>query len=280
MDGQKQGPTVQQADGSDVVPCRPRADMMRAMSIRRPADGHPEPPGDRSWTEPAAAPMECTIVDVFAESPLTGNQLAVIRRCAHLDSATMQAVAREMNFSETTFVMEERSGEARVRIFTKDRELPFAGHPTLGTAWVLGRDRGCYTLELAGGRVPVTFEDGVAWMEPPAVKMGALLEGSTAASLLGLDESEIDERYPCRFATVGPWFLLVGVRTLDALQRVVIDRAVYEEIASGGWLSLFVFTQEAYNEDADVAARMLTFHGTLHEDPATGSANTAFAAHL
>lgn len=224
--------------------------------------------------------MDCTIVDVFAERPLTGNQLAVIRRCAHLDSAAMQAVAREMNFSETTFVTEERSGEASVRIFTKDRELPFAGHPTLGTAWVLGRDRDCYTLELAAGRVPVTFEDGIAWMEPPPVSMGDLLDGPRAAALLGLDESEIDSRYPCRFITIGPWFLLVGVRTLDALRRVAIDSGVYDDVSSGGWLSLFVFTKETYNEDADIAARMLTFHGTLHEDPATGSANTAFAAHL
>ena len=118
--------------------------------------------------------MRCSIVDVFAERPLAGNQLAVVRDCAHLDSASMQAIAREMNFSETTFVLEEREGEARVRIFTPDRELPFAGHPTLGTSWVLGRDRGAYTLDLAARkRVPVTFEaDGVVWMEPPAVDLG------------------------------------------------------------------------------------------------------------
>ena len=210
--------------------------------------------------------MDCTIVDVFAERPLTGNQLAVIRGCSDLDTVAMQAIAREMNFSETTFVMEERSGEARVRIFARDRELPFAGHPTLGTAWVLGRDRGCYTLELAAGRVQVTFEDGVAWMEPPAVRMGDSLDGPRAAALLGLEEGEIDSRYPCRFATIGPWFLLVGVRTLAALRRVVINPAIYDDIASGGWLCPFVFTEEAYNEDADFGARMLTFHGTLHEE--------------
>ena len=101
-----------------------------------------------------------------------------------------------MNFSETTFVMEERSGEARVRIFTKDRELPFAGHPTLGTAWVLGRDRDCYTLELAAGHVPVTFEDGIAWMEPPAISMGDVVDRPRAAALLGLDEIEIDRPLP------------------------------------------------------------------------------------
>ena len=226
------------------------------------------------------AGMDCSIVDVFAERALTGSQLAVIRRCAHLDTVAMQAIAREMNFSETTFVVEERCGEARVRIFTRDRELPFAGHPTLGTAWVLGRDRGSYTLALAAGRVPVTFEDGVVWMQPPPVAMGEAVDRSRAAALLGLDESDMDGRYPCRFATVGPWFLLAGVRSLDALRRVVVDPAVYEDVAAGDWLSLFVFTEEAYSDDAHFAAHMLTFHGTLHEDPATGSANTALAVHL
>ena len=224
--------------------------------------------------------IDCSIVDVFAERPLEGNQLAVMRHCAHLDTAAMQAIAREMNFSETTFVVEERCGEASVRIFTKDRELPFAGHPTLGTAWVLGRDRGSYTLDLAAGRVPVTFEAGIVWMQPPPVAMGEPLDPSRAAALLGLDASDLDGRYPCRFATVGPWFLLAGVRSLDALRRTAVDPGVYEDVAAGGWLCLFVFTEEPYNDDADFAARMLTFHGTLHEDPATGSANTAFAAHL
>ncbi len=224
--------------------------------------------------------MDCSIVDVFAERPLAGNQLAVIRRCAHLDAAEMQAIAREMNFSETAFVVEERPGEASVRIFTTDRELPFAGHPTLGTAWMLGRDRDSYVLDLAGGRVPVTFEDGIVWMQPPPVAMGDVVDRLRAAALLGLDESDMDDRYPCRFATVGPWFLLAGVRTLDALRRTVVDSAVYEDVSAGGWLCLFVFTEEAYGDDADFAARMLTFHQTLHEDPATGSANTAFAAHL
>ena len=225
--------------------------------------------------------MDCSIVDVFAERPLAGNQLAVVRRCAHLGNAEMQAIAREMNFSETAFVVEERSGEARVRIFTMDRELPFAGHPTLGTAWVLGRDRASYVLDLAAGRVTVTFEDDVVWMQPPPVAMGDTIDRSRAAALLGLAESDMDGSYPCRFATVGPWFLLAGVRSLEALRGAAVDPGVYEDVSSEGWLCLFIFTEEAYADDADFAARMLSFHNAmLHEDPATGSANTAFAAHL
>ena len=225
--------------------------------------------------------MDCSIVDVFAERPLAGNQLAVVRGCAHLDTAAMQAIAREMNFSETTFVVDERSGEARVRIFTPDRELPFAGHPTLGTAWVLGRDRDSYVLDLAAGRVQVTFEaGGIAWMQPPPVEFGDSLDSRRAAELLGLGRSDMDDRYPCRFATVGPWVLLVGVRTLNALRRIVIDPVVYEHLAGQGRLSLFVFSEESYNDDASFASRMLTHEKWLREDPATGSANTAFAAHL
>ncbi|MEE8244803.1 MAG: PhzF family phenazine biosynthesis isomerase, partial [Pseudomonadales bacterium] len=80
--------------------------------------------------------MKLTIVDVFAETLYAGNQLAVVEDCAHLDDATMQDIAREMNFSETTFVTARHDDRATVRIFTPTMELPFAGHPTLGTAWV------------------------------------------------------------------------------------------------------------------------------------------------
>ena len=224
--------------------------------------------------------MDCTIVDVFAESPLSGNQLAVVRGAAHLDSATMQAIALETNFSETTFVIEERSDEARVRIFTPVRELPFAGHPTIGTAWVLGRDRDSYTLDLPVGRVRVTFEaGGIAWMQPPPVEPGDTLSPQSAAALLGLSPTDIDIRYPCRFATIGPWFVLIGVKGLDALRRAAVQTHVYEDLAGTSALGVFVFTDEAYNDDAHFAARMF-HHGGLREDPATGSANTAFAAHL
>ena len=228
--------------------------------------------------EPSA--MDCSIVDVFAEQPLAGNQLAVIRGCNHLDTATMQAIAREMNLSETAFVVEERAGEACVRIFTPSHELPFAGHPTLGAAWLLGRDRDLYTLDLAAGRVEVTFEaDGIAWMSPPPVNLGERLPIQTAAALLGLAEADLESDYPCRFAMVGPWFVLSGVRTLDALRRAKVEPAVYEHLSNGDFLYVFVFSAEAYNVGADFAARMFMVRES-REDPATGSAGAAFAAYL
>ena len=127
----------------------------------------------------------------------------------------------------------------------------------------------------------MTFEaDGIAWMEPPPVDLGDVLDAPRAAALLGLEESDLDPRYPSRFATVGPWFVLIGVRTLDALRRIAVDPTVYEDVAAGGWLAIFTFAEEPYNADASFAARMLIPFNGLREDPATGSANTAFAAYL
>ena len=157
------------------------------------------------------------------------------------------------------------------------RELPFAGHPTLGTAWVLGRDRDSYTLDLLAGRVRVTFEaGGIAWMQPPPVESGDALSPQSAAALLGLTPADIDNRYPCRFATVGPWFVLIGVKGLDALRRATVQTDVYDELAGEDVLGVFVFAGETYSDDAHFAARMFHHRG-FREDPATGSANTALA---
>ena len=224
--------------------------------------------------------MNCTIVDVFAERPLSGNQLAVVRSASHLDAAAMQAIALEMNFSETTFVVDERNNEAWARIFTPTRELPFAGHPTLGTAWVLGRNRDSYTLHLKAGSVHVTFQpDGTAWMQPPPVKPGENLGVQSAAALLGLSPHDIDARFPCCFLTIGPTFALIGVKGLDVLRRARIRFDVYERLAGKDEPDVFVFTEGAYNDDAHFAARMFHERG-WREDPATGSANTAFASHI
>ena len=225
--------------------------------------------------------MHCSIIDVFAEKPLAGNQLAVVRQCGHMDTATMQAVAREMNFAETTFVVEEGDGEARVRIFTPAQELPFAGHPTLGTAWVLGRDRSVYTLDLAAGRVCVSFDaSGIAWMQPPPVTLGDALPIELAAALLGLAEEDIDQSIPGRFAEIGPRFVLICVETLDALRHARVDATIHAGIAKDAFLGVFVFAQGGYSRDADFAVRMFFNANGWREDPATGSANTAFAAYL
>ena len=226
--------------------------------------------------------MDLTIVDVFAERPLAGNQLAVVRNPGALSDAEMQAIAREMNFSETTFVTREGAGEADVRIFTPVRELPFAGHPTLGTAWVLSGGTGTCTLKLGAGSVPVAFEDGIGWMTPPPVTLGEQFDATRAADLIGLAVDDLDPAHPVRFAEVGPRFVLIGLKSLAALKAARLNGDLHARYLAEG-LSVqcvFVFTRESYGPDADYASRMFFDTGGIREDPATGSANTAFAAYL
>lgn len=223
--------------------------------------------------------MHLTIVDVFAENRYEGNQLAVVRDAGTLDQATMLAIAREMNFSETTFVTTEQQGRASVRIFTPGEELPFAGHPTLGTAWVLAQGAAEYVLDLVAGAIPVTFGDGIAWLTPPPAEFGAPLAPAVAAELIGLESSNLDLDIPPRIVRCGPSFPIVAVRNLAALQRIRVEHATQQRLGVQGFP--FVVCRGGYHADADYAARMLFFDGvTMREDPATGSANAAFAQYL
>lgn len=222
------------------------------------------------------------IVDVFAETPLAGNQLAVFTDAAGLSDAQMQAIAREMNFSETTFVVERDDVSARVRIFTPARELPFAGHPTIGTAWVLTQGERDVTLRLGMGDVPVRYREGVGWMTPPDVALGSAVPQVDAARLLQLEVDQLAECWPARFAAVGPEFLLVGVRSREVLSKAEVSYDVFRAMSANGapMHAVFLFTDDAHHTDADFAARMFFDAGGMREDPATGSANTAFAAYL
>jgi trans-2,3-dihydro-3-hydroxyanthranilate isomerase len=226
--------------------------------------------------------MKLTIVDVFAEQPLAGNQLAVVEDCADLDDQRMQDIAREMNFSETTFVVGGDEQQPHVRIFTPAQELPFAGHPTVGTAWVLTGGEGTISLNLKAGTVPVRFEDGIGWMTPPPVRLGDSFGAAKTAELINLPTAALDPDYPVRFAEVGPRFILIGVKDLASLRAAKLDgelhRAYVEE--GLGVQCVFVFTSEPYGPDADYASRMFFDTGGVREDPATGSANAAFAAYL
>lgn len=228
--------------------------------------------------------MRMHIVDVFAETRYAGNQLAVVRDCAALSDETMQTIAREMNFSETTFVVDESPTRAKVRIFTPGQELPFAGHPTIGTAWVLGHTRPAYRLELAAGNVDVTFDGagGIAWMSPPQPKLGERFAIERAAKLIGLAPNELLNDPPAQFVSIGPEFVFVGVRDLQVLRRARLDEPYFRAcMAEGlGFHAAFVFTPQAYSADADYAARVFFDANGVREDPATGSANSGFAAYL
>lgn len=223
-----------------------------------------------------------TILDVFAERKLQGNQLAVVEDAAALSTEQMQAIALETNFSETTFVTARSPGRATVRIFTPGQELPFAGHPTVGTAWLLSGGQGQITLDLAAGEVAVEFDAaGIGWMTPPPVQFQSVVSAEHAAAALGLAAGDIDGSLPVEIAEVGPRFLLVPVRNLTALRALRVNMDAVTELSdAGGRLSVFAFTFEAYEAGADIAARMFFDAAGVREDPATGSANTALAAYL
>jgi trans-2,3-dihydro-3-hydroxyanthranilate isomerase len=229
------------------------------------------------------------IVDVFTERPLAGNQLAVVLDAEGLDPASMQAVAREFNFSETTFVTssQEQGCDWRVRIFTPLYELPMAGHPTIGTAVVLrqeGRIDSEVVLELGVGPTPVAFDsEGLAWMTQPEARFGQEVEDrELLASALSLTAQDLRHDLPAQVVSCGNEFLFVPISSLEALGRMRVNMAVWEQATSimqrGG---VFGFFETARGR---VRARMFAPTMGVPEDPATGSAagplGAYFARHL
>ena len=253
-------------------------------------------------------------LDVFTDQAFHGNPLAVFPdaedNAAHLDEVMMQAIAREMNLSETVFVLEATDGRAlrRLRIFTPARELPFAGHPVVGTWNLLARreaggivphpESGTGTVrvhqEIGIGVLPVDIDfEGV---EPVRVVMtqGAFnIETSSIGSAvrrdimacLGLRDGEMDEALPVQVISTGLPFLVVPIATLDALGRCRVQDAplgeLYEKLGATGCLAFTRETRDQNNEiESQAHARMFAPADNIAEDPATGSACGALGGYL
>ncbi len=232
-------------------------------------------------------------VDVFAESKYAGNQLAVIRNAAGLKDDEMQQIALEMNFSETTFILadEEREGGYDVRIFSLEEELPFAGHPTLGTAYIIqqyiiGSDVPQVNLNLQVGQIPVKFsyEDekpGILWMQQINPTFGSTFEPAAVAVALNISEDFIDKRYPVQEVSTGLPFIIVPLKDLAAVKACLIDRVGYFQLIDRAEAkSILVFSPETYSDNNDLNARMFDDYHGISEDPATGSASGCLAAYL
>ena len=222
------------------------------------------------------------VLDVFASRPLEGNQLAVFTDAREMSDAEMQAVAREMNFSETTFILPADNGTTdvargvRVRIFTVAEELPFAGHPTLGTAAVLHRATGAaeVRLKLGVGIIPVSFRndgEGVfGEMRQRDPEFGSVHEPGTVARVIGVLPEEIAAGLPIQTVSTGLPFTIVPLRTLEAIRKLHFQWsqvADYLERSKGGFF--YFVTRETVDSAARLHARMIFYGG---EDPATGSA--------
>lgn len=227
--------------------------------------------------------------DVFTARRSGGNQLAVLPDAAGLSTEQMQAIANEFNYSETTFVLppSDPAHLARVRIFTPRSEMPFAGHPTVGTALALawlGRvpPGGEIVLEELAGPVPVRVEQadgrpGVAeFAAPVAPTCGRPQPAASIGVGLPVEDILTADGLPC-VASCGAPFLLVEVAGLDALARARLDGAV---ALPDGAKGVFLFTRETGDSSLDVRARMFAPHDGIAEDPATGSAAAAFAGYL
>jgi trans-2,3-dihydro-3-hydroxyanthranilate isomerase len=221
-------------------------------------------------------------LDVFTSRPLEGNQLAVFSDARDLSDDEMQKLARETNLSETTFILprdatvEQREGH-KVRIFTVNEELPFAGHPTLGTAWYLRQhsDVDEIVLDLKVGKIPVKFErrDGLLFgeMRQAEPTFGQLHEHATVAKLLGLPVAELDENLPIQTVSTGMAFTMVPFRSLVTLQKLNISwHQIAPYLGGTGRPVFFYFVcRETVDPSATLHARMIFYNG---EDPATGSA--------
>ena len=229
-----------------------------------------------------------TQFDVFTSRPLEGNPLAVVHDATGLSDAEMQAIAREMNLSETTFIFPrdpatERERGIRVRIFTVQEELPFAGHPTLGTAFYL---RGYSAtseikLDLNVGTIPVGFEDkpgepvfGEMTQRDP--EFGMTHDREKIADVIGLPLEDIDPSLSIQTVSTGTPFTIVPLRSLEAICRLQINQQrVSEYLTRSGGKFFFCVTRETVDSSARLHARMLFYNG---EDPATGSASGCCAA--
>ncbi|HIG41829.1 MAG: PhzF family phenazine biosynthesis protein [bacterium] len=224
-------------------------------------------------------PRTFYITDVFNEGPYSGNQLATVADASGLSTEEMQKIAREFNFSETTFFMgRDSDGGFSVRIFTPTDELPFAGHPTLGTAYLIREhiapmDVDRIELNLKVGKIPVTFhKNGVLWMKQRSPEFGDILDRQIVADSLGLALDELDEDFPSQFVSTGLEFAMIPLVSMDALRR----SAVRKSLGFGA----FIFCRDGYNSDQSIAARMYAGSAGISEDPATGSANGCLASYL
>jgi trans-2,3-dihydro-3-hydroxyanthranilate isomerase len=233
---------------------------------------------------------EFIICDVFARRRFEGNQLAVFPEGSGLTDEEMQSLAREIHFSETTFIMADRPNERGwpVRIFTPASEVPFAGHPTLGTAHVicdrfLGRGADEVKLDLKVGVVPVAVEERgerlVMTQVPPV--FGAMVEPAAAARVLGLELSDIDSRFPVEEVSTGLAFVIVPVKSLAAMQGIKVNLAEYYRLTDSlEAKAALAFSPETIDPKCRLHVRAFCDYYDVPEDPATGSANGCLCAWL
>lgn len=216
---------------------------------------------------------EYALLDVFTERKFGGNQLAVFADGWGISDADMQAVAKELNLPETVFVAKAQAGgDHRLRIFTPARELPFAGHPTVGAAFFLsGGSDADLRLEETVGTLTVTVRDGFAEMEQPLPTFEPVADPASVAAQLSLCEADLVSALPIEIGSSGNRFMFVPLTSLDAVKRAA---------SCGLTQAAYIFSTETIERGSTTHGRMYAPSQGVSEHPATGSACGPLAAYL
>ena len=230
------------------------------------------------------------IVDVFSIGKYTGNQLAVFKNASNISENEMQQIAKEINFSETTFITSDLKDDNSfdVRIFTPNEEVPFAGHPALGTVSIIQSEILKIPVEnlilnFKAGPITVSFnqEDDVIWMKQNEPIFGSTLDVNVMAEILTIDSTYIDDRFPIQEVSTGLPSIIVPLKTLEAVEKVKINKEKYFELIKHTIAkSILVFAPEAYHSDNDINVRDFAEYYGIPEDAATGSSNGCLASYL
>jgi trans-2,3-dihydro-3-hydroxyanthranilate isomerase len=231
------------------------------------------------------------LVDVFGQEKYAGNQLAVFVNAGVLSTTQMQKIANEMHFSETTFILtsDKYMGGYDVRIFTPTSEIPFAGHPTLGTAYVIkrfiaGDKEEKIVLNLKVGQIPVSFKkDGdqeTLWMQQVPPVFGKTFATSRLAKVLQVKEEDFDHRFPVQEVSTGMPFIIAPLKTLDAAKRAVVNMVSLREMANEVRGGILIFCSQTIRGSTDLHVRVFVDLFGVPEDPATGSGNGCLAGYL
>jgi trans-2,3-dihydro-3-hydroxyanthranilate isomerase len=238
--------------------------------------------------------LDFSIVDVFAEQKYQGNQLAVFHNAQGLTEEQMLRIAREIGFQESTFILSDEAVEGAydVKIFTPEYEVPFAGHPTLGTAFLLMKEPDTeVTLNLKVGKVPVCLSNNILWLEISNPTFGETF-AADIAPLLGIKPEDIDDTTPIQLVSTGLPYLIVPVKTLRVIQEMKLDDVAIKEWLTANKLyktnspdgltvAFFAFTDETHAQVNHLHARMFCLENDkIVEDAATGSANSCLLAYL
>jgi len=232
--------------------------------------------------------MRFFITDVFGNDKYSGNQLATFFDFGTLSTDEMQNIAREINFSETTFITSDKkiNDGFNVRIFTPSSEIDFAGHPTLGTAHIISKYLfkhllGLVKLNYRVGQIPVTIINETIWMRQNQPKFGHNIDQLLLAQTLGLTDNDFDNRFPIMEVTTGLPFTIVPLKSLNAIKKAKVNLIKYNDFIQQTWAKgILIYCQEAYDKHHGISSRVFVDYLGIPEDPATGSATGCLAGYL